>query len=121
MSNNNSRALKIYGVIMFVYGIIYGIVGSLAVAGLVMGVLPGHEAGEMVVVALAYVIAVLAIILGVACIRGINSTARLLGLLFGAVGLISLIYTGIAADAFNLMDCITMVLGIGIYYLAKEN
>lgn len=119
--SNNSRALKIYGVIMFIYGILYAIVGTLAVAGLVMGVLPGQEKGEVVVILLSYIIAILAIILGVACIRGIYKTARLLGLVFGAFGLISLIYTGIAVGTFSLIDCITMVLGVGIYYLAKEN
>lgn len=47
--------------------------------------------------------------------------ASVLGLIFAIMGLLSLVYAQISQDAFNLFDCITMVLGVAIFYLARKN
>lgn len=118
---SSKSSLKMYGYIMIVYGILYAILGTIAAAGLVQGLLPGQESGEMLLMVLAYVIAILAIICGFACIKNNSGMASVLGLIFAIVGLISLVYAQISQDAFNLFDCITMVLGVAIFYLARKN
>ena len=114
-----------YGYIMIVYGILYALLGTIAAAGLEQGLLPGQESGDVykrqLLMVLAYVIAILAIICGFACLKGNNGMASVLGLIFAIVGLISLVYAQISQDAFNLFDCITMVLGVAIFYLARKN
>lgn len=117
--SNNSASLKVLGGIMVVFGFVYAIVGTLALVGSLQGALPGHEAGEALVVVLAYVVAVLGIVCGVACIKGNNGTARTLGLVFGVVGLVALIYAQLTQGTFNSFDCVAMVFGIAIYSLAK--
>lgn len=64
-SNNkysNSGTLKIFGAVALLFGIVYAILGTLALTGAVSGLLPGHEAQEALVVVLAYAVAILAII-----------------------------------------------------------
>ena len=104
-----------YGYIMIAYGIIYALLGVLVMAGMLQGLMPGYESGEMLIMVLAFVVAILAII------KGNNGMASVLGLIFAIVGLISLVYAQISQDAFNLFDCITMVLGVAIFYLARKN
>ena len=118
---SNKSSLKMYGYIMIAYGILYALLGTIAAAGLVQGLLPGQESGEMLLMVLAYVIAILAIICGFACLKANNGMASVLGLIFAIMGLISLVYAQISQDAFNLFDCITMVLGVAIFYLARKN
>ena len=118
---SNKSSLKMYGYIMIAYGILYALLGTIAAAGLVQGLLPGQESGEMLLMVLAYVIASLAIICGFACLKCNNGMASVLGLIFAIMGLISLVYAQISQDAFNLFDCITMVLGVAIFYLARKN
>ena len=118
---SNKSSLKMYGYIMIAYGILYALLGTIAAAGLVQGFLPGQESGVMLLMVLAYVIAILAIICGFACLKGNNGMASVLGLIFAIMGLISLVYAQISQDAFNLFDCITMVLGVAIFYLARKN
>ena len=118
---SNKSSLKMYGYIMIAYGILYALLGTIAAAGLVQGLLPGQESGEMLLMVLAYVIAILAIICGFACLKGNNGMASVLGLIFAIMGLISLVYAQISQDAFNLFDCIKMVLGVAIFYLARKN
>lgn len=110
-----------YGYIMIAYGIIYALLGVLVMAGMLQGLMPGYESGEMLIMVLAFVVAILAIICGFACIKGNNGMASVLGLIFAIVGLISLVYAQISQDTFNLFDCITMVLGVAIFYLARKN
>ena len=120
---SNKSSLKMYGYIMIAYGIIYALLGVLVMAGMLQGqgLMPGYESGEMLIMVLAFVVAILAIICGFACIKGNNGMASVLGLIFAIVGLISLVYAQISQDAFNLFDCITMVLGVAIFYLARKN
>ena len=44
MKNTNSGALKACGIIMIIFGVVYALVGTMALAGVVSNVLPGHEA-----------------------------------------------------------------------------
>lgn len=118
---SNKSSLKMYGYIMIAYGIIYALLGVLVTAGMLQGLMPGYESGEMLIMVLAFVVAILAIICGFACLKGNNGMASVLGLIFAIVGLISLVYAQISQDAFNLFDCITMVLGVAIFYLARKN
>ena len=53
MKNSNATALKLIGMIMIVFGLIYAVVGTLALMGTLNNVLPGHETQEVLVVVLA--------------------------------------------------------------------
>lgn len=120
--NSNSGTLKIFGAVALLFGIVYAILGTLALTGAVSGLLPGHEAQEALVVVLAYAVAILAIICGATCIKGVYSVCRALGLVFAVLGLVSLIYLQITQDSFSIADCIALVLGAAIYGIArKEN
>ena len=120
--NSNSGTIKIFGAVALLFGIVYAILGTLALTGAVSGLLPGHEAQEALVVVLAYAVAILAIICGAACIKGVYSVCRALGLVFAVLGLVSLIYLQITQDSFSIADCIALVLGAAIYGIArKEN
>ena len=50
-----------YGYIMIAYGIIYALLGVLVMAGMLQGLMPGYESGEMLIMVLAFVVAILAI------------------------------------------------------------
>ena len=67
-----------YGYIMIAYGIIYALLGVLVMAGMLQGLMPGYESGEMLIMVLAFVVAILAIICGFACIKGNNGMASVL-------------------------------------------
>ena len=71
--NTNRTTLKIFGVIMLLFGIVYGIVGSLALAGTLQGVLPGHQTQEILVIVLAYGVA-LALVLALAAAFLVDSS-----------------------------------------------
>ncbi len=121
MGNNNSGVLKFFGILMILFGLLYAILGTVALMGKVGGILPGHEAQETLIVVLAYVIALLAIILGIACVKGALGVSRALGLVFAALGLVSLIYMQVTQDAFSIFDCIALVFGIAIFYVAGKS
>lgn len=121
MNKKGSGSLKILGILLIIFGLIYGILGTLCLAGTIEGLLPGHEEQEAIVIILSYVISLLAIIGGIASIISKLKLARVIGLIFAIVGLGSLIYTQLAHDAFNIFDCIAMVLGVAIFYLAKSD
>lgn len=53
----NYDPMKICGIVMMVYGVLYALLGMMAIIGMVQGLMPGHEAGEIAIVALSYVIA----------------------------------------------------------------
>ncbi|WP_462246660.1 hypothetical protein [Faecalitalea cylindroides] len=44
----------------------------------------------------------------------------MIGFVFAAVGLVSLIYLQFTQNAFNIADCIAMVLGVMLFTSAKE-
>lgn len=119
MSNKNS-SLKTLGIVMIVYGVLYALVGTLAIAGLFQGLMPGQESGEVFITVLSYVVAVLAVICGFAAVRGSSGTARMLGIVFAIVGLVSLVYMQVSQDAFSFFDCLTMLLGVAIAFQARE-
>ena len=43
MKNYNKSSLKALGIIMIIFAIIYGLVGTMDLAGVLSGALPGHE------------------------------------------------------------------------------
>ena len=92
--NTNRTTLKIFGVIMLLFGIVYGIVGSLALAGTLQGVLPGHQTQEILVIVLAYGVALL--------------------------GLAGVIYNQIALDSFILFDMLGLLFGVSIAATAMK-
>lgn len=118
MNKSNNGALKFLGIVMIIFGLLYVILGTLSLMGIITGVLPGHEKQEIIIVTLSYIIAIVAIIGGGASIKGNLNQAKILGIIFATIGLISLIYTQISQDTFNNFDCITMVLGLGITSLS---
>ena len=120
MKNTNSGALKACGIIMIIFGVVYALVGTMALAGVVSNVLPGHEAQEVLIVVLAYAIALLGLICGIVCIKGITGAAKVCGIIFAGIGLASLIYQQVAYDTFAMVDCLAMCYGIAIFFIASK-
>lgn len=118
MKSEGHGTLTFLGVVMIIFGLVYALLGTLSLMGTITGVLPGHEEQEIIIVILSYIIAILAIIGGITSVRGKFATARTVSLIFAVIGLVSLIYNQVTQDTFNNFDCITMVLGAGIFYLA---
>ena len=118
MKEERSGALKLLGVIMILFGIGYALLGTLSLLGIIIGPLPGHEHGEAVIVTLSYITLIVAILGGIASIKGSLKNVRIIGIIFIAIGIISLTYTYLIEKIFNNFDCITVVLGIGIIILA---
>ena len=114
-----SGALRVLGVTMIVFGIVYAVLGTLSLLGIITGPFPGHEKQEPVIVTLSYITLIVSILGGIASINGNIKKIKTLGVIFSIIGLISLIYTGITQKVFNNFDCITIVLGVGIIILAN--
>ena len=117
----NYDPMKICGIVMMVYGVLYALLGMMAIIGMVQGLMPGHEAGEIAIVALSYVIAILAIVCGYVCLRRYNDIAMKLGLVFALLGIVSLVYTQVSMESFSVIDCITMIVGVVIFYYARKD
>ncbi len=120
MKNTNSVALKACGIMMIVWGLAYAFVGTMALAGVISNVLPGHEAQEVLIVLLAYALALLGLICGIVCLKGITGAAKVCGILYAGIGLGSLIYQQVALDTFAMSDCLAMCCGILIFSIASK-
>lgn len=120
MSDNNASILKIFGVILMAFGLVYAMVGTLAFLGSGLELMPGHKAGEMLVVALAYLVALVGFIGGVACLRGKSRSARMVGLVIVVVGAIALVYELLAAANLNFFDCLAVFFGVALCAAARE-
>ena len=118
MNKNNNGALKFLGIVMIIFGPVYALLGTLSLIGIITGVLPGHENQDAIIVTLSYIIAIIAIVGGVISIKGKLDKAKIIGIVFTTIGLISLVYTQISQNTFNNFDCITIVLGLGIQLLS---
>ena len=118
--NTNRTTLKIFGVIMLLFGIVYGIVGSLALAGTLQGVLPGHQTQEILVIVLAYGVALLAIICGILCLKNVATGPMVTGIILALLGLAGVIYNQIALDSFNLFDMLGLLFGVSIAATAMK-
>lgn len=116
----NGITLKIFGVIMLLFGLVYGIVGSLALAGTLQGVLPGHQAQEILVIVLAYGVALLAIVCGILCLKNVATGAMVTGILLALLGLAGVVYNQIALDSFNLFDMLGLLFGVSIAATAMK-
>lgn len=116
----NGITLKIFGMIMLLFGLVYGIVGSLALAGTLQGVLPGHQAQEILVIVLAYGVALLAIVCGILCLKNVATGAMVTGILLALLGLAGVVYNQIALDSFNLFDMLGLLFGVSIAATAMK-
>lgn len=119
-NSSYSGVLKFFGVIMILFAIVYAILGSLALAGTLQGLLPGHENQEILVVVLAYVVALFSLICGIGCLKVAAGFSQVMGLLCAVVGVVSLIYAQVTQDSFNIFDCIGAVLGAAIFFTAGK-
>ena len=113
-------ALKASGIIMIVFALVYALLGTLAVSGIINNALPGHEKQETMIVVLGYVVALLALVCGVVCIKGAVAPAKLFGAVFAVLGLAALLYQQLAHDAFSIFDCLAMCFGVSIYSIASQ-
>ena len=120
MNKSNMTALKATGIIMIVFALVYALLGMLAVSGIINNALPGHEKQETMIVVLGYVVALLALICGVVCIKGAVAPAKLFGAVFAVLGLAALLYQQLAHDAFSTFDCLAMCFGVSIYFIASQ-
>ena len=118
--NTNRTTLKIFGVIMLLFGLVYGIVGSLALAGTLQGILPGHQTQEILVIVLAYGVALLAIVCGILCLKNVAAGAMVTGIILALLGLAGVIYNQIALDSFNLFDMLGLLFGVSIAATAMK-
>lgn len=118
--NTNRTTLKICGVIMLLFGLVYGIVGSLALAGTLQGILPGHQTQEILVIVLAYGVALLAIVCGILCLKNVAAGAMVTGILLALLGLAGVVYNQIALDSFNLFDMLGLLFGVSIAATAMK-
>ena len=116
----SSGALKGFGVVLLLFGLIYAVVGTLALVGTMKGVLPGHETQEILVVVLAYAVAVLNVLTGIVCLAGARTAARVLGVIVAIVGTAGVIYNQIVLDSFNYFDFVSLLLGISIVAAVKN-
>ena len=116
----NGITLKIFGLIILLFGLVYGIVGSLALAGTLQGVLPGHQAQEILVIVLAYGVALLAIVCGILCLKNVATGAMVTGILLALLGLAGVVYNQIALDSFNLFDMLGLLFGVSIAATAMK-
>ena len=119
-SKQSSGALKGFGVVLLLFGLVYAVVGTLALVGTMKGVLPGHETQEILVVGLAYAVAVLNVLTGIVCLAGARTAARVLGGIVAIVGAAGVIYNQIVLDSFNYFDFVSLLLGISIVAAAKN-
>ena len=119
-SKQSSGALKGFGVVLLLFGLIYAVVGTLALVGTMKGVLPGHETQEILVVVLAYAVAALNVLTGIVCLAGARTAARVLGAIVAIVGAAGVIYNQIALDSFNYFDFVSLLLGVSIVAAARN-
>ena len=119
-SKQSSGALKGFGVVLLLFGLVYAVVGTLALVGTMQGVLPGHETQEILVVVLAYAVAVLNVLTGIVCLAGARTAARVRGVIVAIVGAAGVIYNQIVLDSFNYFDFASLLLGISIVAAAKN-
>ena len=113
-------ALKGIGIIMIVFAVIYALVGTMVLAGLVTGALPGHETQEVVIVLLGYLVALVALLCGIVCIKEKIGAAKAMGAIVAVLGLIALLYQQIAHNMFSIVDCLALCFGVAIFYIASK-
>ena len=120
MKDYNKSALKAIGIMMVIFFFFYAMVGTLALAGVISGALPGHETQEMLIVVLGYAVALLALICGIVCIAGNVGASKLFGIIFAVLGLAALVYQQVTNDTFSIFDCMAMCFGVAIYFIASK-
>lgn len=96
---------------MIIYGLIYALLGTLSLTETIIGVLPGHEQKEIIIIIiiLSYTITLISVVCGIMSIKGKYKNAKIISILLAAIGLISLIYTQITQNMFSNFDCIAII------------
>lgn len=117
MKKEKHGALTFLGIVMIIYGLMYALLGTLSLTETIMGVLPGHEQKEIIIIILSYTITLISVVCGIMNIKGTYKTAKMMSIILAAIGLISLIYTQITQNMFNSFDCIAIILSTGVFYL----
>lgn len=120
MKNKNLTALKFTEIIIIVFAVIYAVVGTLALMGIINGALPGHESQETLLVVLAYAVAILAFVCGIACVKGNTGLAKFLSAILAITGIVSLINLQITQETFSIVDCLAACYGVSIFSICLK-
>lgn len=120
IKNQNLIVLKFMGRIMIIFAIVYAIVGTLALMGIVSGILPGYESQEVLLVILAYGVSLITLICGFACVIGNTGLVKVSGVTFAVLGFASLIYLQFVQDTFNIVDCLVVCYGISVFFISSK-
>ena len=117
MNKENKSILKIIGTITIIFGVVYAVLGTLSITGTIAGMFLGLEEKDLYTVCLLYITLLVTILSGITNIKEDIEKSKVFAGILILVGLISLIYTLVAAKTMNNFDCITIVLGIGTLIL----
>lgn len=120
MKDYNKSGLKSIGIIMIIFAVLYALVGTLALSGVITGAMPGHEAQEVMIVVLGYAVALLALLCGVFCIKGNAGASKVFGIIFAVLGFAALAYQQMTNGTFSIFDSMAMCFGVAIYYIASK-
>lgn len=112
--------MKITGILMILFAIVYITIVVLVYNGSVEGILPGHESEEMLVAVVSTAVATFSFTGGVCALTGSKLASKIIGVIFVLAGLGSLIYLQLTQDTFNIVDFIGVVLGIMLVVSASK-
>lgn len=112
--------LKFWGVLLIIYALIYTALGTLILVGQNEGLVPGFEGQTTLLIITSYIIALISLFGGIVCIVQKLTAARIIGIVFAALGLVSLISAQLTQDEFNIFSLIEVLLGISIFISAKK-
>ena len=75
----------------------------------------------MIIVVLAYAIALLGLICGIVCMKGITGAAKVCGIIFAGIGhCFPDLSAGGMYDTFAMADCLAMCFGVAIFFIASK-
>ena len=111
--------LKFWGIIAILFAILYAIVGFLLLAGEANNLLPDYEDAVTIIIVIAYGMALISLILGIACLAKKLVLAKVFGIIFAVISLVSLINNQLSADTFSIFDLVAVLLGVSVLVTAK--
>lgn len=112
--------MKITGILMILFAIVYITIAVLVYNGSVEGILPGHEREEMLVAVVSTAVATFSFTGGICALTGSKLASKIIGVIFVLAGLGSLIYLQLTQDTFNIVDFIGAALGIMLVVSASK-
>lgn len=112
--------MKITGILMILFAIVYITIAVLVYNGSVEGILPGHESEEMLVAVVSTAVATFSFTGGICALTGSKLASKIIGVIFVLAGLGSLIYLQLTQDTFNIVDFIGAALGIMLVVSASK-